>query len=82
MVLLGGKETLEASINAEGTGSWQLEYQQAAATECAPATFAPDPKWSGSLQRGTGRLSPLPARDLQTSSYADGQRGQRGPLHE
>ena len=35
MVLLGGKETIEASINAEGTGSWQLEYQQAAATDCA-----------------------------------------------
>ena len=78
MVLVGGKETLEASmIIAEGTGSWQLEYQQAAATDCAPATFAPDPKWSGTLQKELviERLRPLVCRsfattELQTSSYA------------
>ena len=81
MVLVGGKETIEASINAESTGSWQLEYQQAAATDCAPATFAPDPKWSGSLQKtGTGPKS-FASTQLQTSSYADGQRGQCGPIH-
>ena len=68
MVLVGGKETLEASINAEGTGSWQLEYQQAAATDCAPATFAPDPKWSGSLQKELvigSSADPLPPRNYR-----------------
>ena len=68
MVLVGGKETLEASINAEGTGTWQLEYQQAAATDCAPATFAPDPKWSGSLQKELvigSSADPLPPRNYR-----------------
>ena len=65
MVLVGGKETLEALINAEGTGTWQLEYQQAAATDCAPATFAPDPEWSGTLQEELvigSSADPLPPR--------------------
>ena len=66
MRLVGGKETLEASINAEGTGSWQLEYQQAAATDCAPAKFAPDPKWSGTLQKELVRQKPLVLAQLTT----------------
>ena len=68
MALVGGKETIEASINAEGTGSWQLEYQQAAATDCAPATFAPDPEWSGSLQKELvigSSADPLPPRNYR-----------------
>ena len=59
--------------STQGTGSWQLEYQQAAATDCAPQHL-PDLKWSGSLQEGA---SADPCHHGTTDfSYADGQRGQ------
>ena len=68
IVLVGDDETLEVSIgivSIDTTGTWQLEYQQEAATDCAPAIFAMDPKWSGPLHSKLvigSSTDPLPAR--------------------
>ena len=63
MVLVGGKESIEASINAEGTGIGSSSISRRQRPLC-PRNICAGSKWSGTLQKELV-LSPLPPRNYR-----------------